>query len=151
MDLITPFLNWIIQCPEISSNKLFLNAVTAQDKAIQIVSQEIISANDKKFVDGSVQHTVLFTIFDYKSISFNQMVKTMVERNENVADLLSVSAIADWVVEQNDLQNYPDFGSNYEVQEITPIYRTPGTPTIDNNNLLAKYSIPISCEVIKWQ
>ena len=150
MDFTTPFLEWLITCPSIKNNRLFLNAVEAKDNAIQVVTEQINTNEDENYIDGSVLHRVLFTIFDFKSINFQMLVKTMLENNENVADLLEVGAINDWIVTQNLAKNYPTF-DGWEVQRIYPVYRTPSTPTIDNDNLLARYSIPIVCEVLGYE
>lgn len=149
MDFITPFIEWLITCPTIAQNRLFLNAVEAKDNAIQVVSEQINTNEDRNFVDGSVLHRIVFTIFDYKSISFNMLVKTMLENNENIEDLLEVSAINDWIVKQRYERNFPQF-DGWEVQDIYPVYRTPSTPAIETDNLLAKYSIPIVCEVLGY-
>ena len=149
MDFTTPFISWLLNCPAIRDNKLFLNAIEAKDNAIQIVTEQINTNEDRNFIDGSVLHRVLFTIFDFKSISFQMLVKTMLENNENIGDLLAVGTINDWIVAQNNSKNFPVF-DGWEVQRIYPVYRTPSTPTIDSDNLLARYSIPIVCEVLGY-
>ena len=73
-DFITPFAKYILQCKSVSENKLFINAVHAQDGVKQLVTSQIDRAQDKEFVDGSVLHKVIFTIFDFRSISFNALV-----------------------------------------------------------------------------
>lgn len=149
MNLAQPFISWLLGNSEVSGNKLFLNAVTAEENAIQVVSEQINKAEDIEYIDGSVLHKVIFTIFDHKSISFNQLMKTQLDKNENIDDLLNVGSICDWISEQDKLKNYPDFGANFEVQSLYPQYLTPSTPTIDNG--LAKYSIPVVCEVLECQ
>lgn len=147
MDYTSPFVKWLLQSEYIKKNKLFLNAVQAQDSNIQIVTQQISRNEDKHFVDGSVLHKVRFTVFDFKSISFNQLVKNMLDSNENISDLLEVGNINDFISDMEESGNYPDFGKGYEVQSIYCEYSTPSTPTIDNN--LARYSIPVVCEVLE--
>ena len=148
MNYVSPFVKWLLQSEYIKKNKLFLNAVEAQDSNIQIVTQQIARNEDKRYIDGSVLHKVRFTVFDFKSISFNQLLKTMLDGNENISDLLEVGNINDFVSEMEENGNYPDFGENYEVQTVYCEYTTPSTPTIDNS--LAKYSIPIVCEVLEY-
>lgn len=147
MDYITPFIQWLLKSEYIKNNKLFLNAVEASDSNIQIVTQQISRNEAKHYVDGSVLHKVRFTVFDFKSISFNQLLKTMVDKNENVTDLLEVGNINEYVKAQNESGVFPDFGVGYEVESIYCEYSTPSTPSIDNT--LAKYSIPIVCEVLE--
>lgn len=147
MDYVTPFLEWLIKSDYIKNNKLFLNAVEATDRNIQIITQQISRNEDKHFIDGSVLHKVKFTIFDFKSISFNQLLKTMVGSNENIIDLLEVGNINEYIKTQDQNGIYPVFGDGYEVQSIYCEYGTPSTPTVDNS--LAKYSIPVVCEVLE--
>lgn len=148
MDYVTPFLKWLLNSDYIRGNKLFLNAVEAKDNNIQIVTQQITRSQDKEYVDGSVLHRIVFTIFDFKSISFNQLVKTMVENAENVVDLLEAGQIIDYVEQRNKEKDFPDFGKDFEVQRIYSEYESPSTPSVDGTAQLAKYSIPIVCEVL---
>lgn len=148
MDYVTPFLKWLLNSDYIRGNKLFLNAAEAKDNNIQIVTQQIMRSQDKEYVDGSVLHRIVFTVFDFKSISFNQLVKTMVENAENVVDLLEAGQIIDYVEQRNKEKNFPDFGKDFEVQRIYSEYGSPSTPSVDGTAQLAKYSIPIVCEVL---
>ena len=148
MDYVTPFLKWLLNSDYIRGNKLFLNAVEAKDNNIQIVTQQITRSQDKEYVDGSVLHRIVFTVFDFKSISFNQLVKTMVENSENVVDLLEAGQIIDYVEQRNKEKDFPDFGKDFEVQRIYSEYGSPSTPSVDGTAQLAKYSIPIVCEVL---
>ena len=151
MDYITPFITWLLTCPYVRNNKVFVNALEAKNDNIQIVTQQIARSQDKRYVDGSVLHRVIFTVFDYKSITFNQLVKTYVDKHENVADLLSTGQLISWVNEQQKAGNYPNFGAGYEVQDIYTEYLSPSTPSVDNNMspALARFSIPIVCEVLE--
>lgn len=153
MDFITPFTEYILQCDSVKNNKLFINAVTkAQDGAKQLVTSQIDRAQDKEYVDGSVLHKVIFTVFDFKSISFNAIVKSMLKKNKNIESLLEVQALIDWIAEQQKKRNYPDFGNDYEVERIETTYLTPSTPAIDSTATpeIAKYSIPIVCYVMDY-
>lgn len=148
MDYVTPFLKWLLNSDYIRGNKLFLNAAEAKDNNIQIVTQQITRSQDREYVDGSVLHRIVFTVFDFKSISFNQLVKTMVENAENVVDLLEAGQIIDYVEQRNKEKDFPDFGKDFEVQRIYSEYGSPSTPSVDGTAQLAKYSIPIVCEVL---
>lgn len=152
MDYITPFIQWLLTCPYVRKNKVFANALQAQKDNIQIVTQQISRSQDKRYIDGSVLHRIIFTVFDYKTVSFNQLVKTTVDKNENVVSLLETRQLIDWVAEQRKSGNYPTFGSGYEVQDIYTEYSSPSTPSIDNSTTpaLARYSLPIICEVLEY-
>lgn len=152
MDFITPFIEYIMQCQSVGQNKLFLNAVNAQHGVKQLVTSQIDRAQDKEFTDGSVEHKVIFTLFDFKSISFNAIVKSMLKKNKNIESLLEVQSFIDWINEQERKGNYPDFGEDYEVIRIETTYLTPSTPAIDGATApeTAKYSIPIVCYVMDY-
>ncbi len=153
MDFITPFTEYILQCDSVKKNKLFINSIAnAQDGAKQLVTSQIDRAQDKEYVDGSVLHKVIFTVFDFKSISFNAIVKSMLKKNKNIESLLEVQSLIDWLSEQEKQKKYPDFGSDYEVIKLETTYLTPSTPAIDNTATpeVAKYSIPIACYVMDY-
>ena len=151
MDFLTPFITWLLTCPIIASNKLFLNQINAKDKDIQIVTQQIMRSQSKYYVDGTCEHKVIFTLFDYKSPSFNRLVVTAIENNENVSDLLDTSGIIEWIEQQRKTRNLPVFTGNYECTDVYCQYLSPSTPTTDNSGSapLARFSIPIVCEVFQ--
>lgn len=150
MDYITPLIKWLLTCPYVRKNKVFANALQAQKDNIEIVTQQISRSQDKCYIDGSVLHRIVFTVFDYKCISFNQLVKTMVDKNENVANLLETRQLIDWIATQRKSGNYPDFGTNCIVQDVYTEYSSPSTPSVDNSATpaIARYSLPIICEVL---
>lgn len=149
MDFITPFIKWLLQSEYIKNNKLFLNAIEAEDSNLQIVTQQIADNQIKKYVDGSKSYPVTFSINNYKSISYNQVVKTMLEGNENINDMLDVTKIIGFVKEMDEKGNYPLFADNITVEKAYCQYKTPSTPAIDSgvSPALAKFTIPIVFEV----
>ena len=151
MDFVSPFLKWLLQSDYIKNHKLFLNTASAQDNNIQIVTQQIPGNQIKKFVDGSKAYPITFSINTFKTVSYEHLVKTMVEGNENVEDILNVQKIIEFVKEMDAKSNYPAFADNITVEKIYCQYDTPSTPAIDNtlNPALAKFTIPIVCEVFE--
>ena len=151
MDFVTPFIEWLLKSEYIKGNKLFLNAVQAQDNNIQIVTQQISKNEDKEYVDGSVLHRVRFHILNYKSVSFDRLMTGAPASNENIATLLEVSKIIDFVQNMEAQRNYPDFGEKYEVQSICCEYNNPSSPAFQSGTspALAKFTIPIICEVLE--
>lgn len=150
MDYITPFITWLLQSEYIKNNKIFLNAVQAKDNSLQIVTRQIARNSVKKYVNGSKEYPITFNILNYKSVTHDQLVKTMIGSNENLETLLEVNQVITFVEEMENQGNYPDFGENYEVQSVYCEYSTPSSPAIDGNLSLAKYSIPIVCEVLEY-
>lgn len=151
MDFITPFIKWLLQSDYIKNNKLFLNAIEAQDNNLQIITQQIAENQVTKYVDGSKSYSITFSINNYKSISYNQLVKTMIDGNENLNDIFDVSEIIEFVKDMEAKGNYPVFGDNITVEKVYCQYNTPSTPAIDSSYspALAKFTIPIVCQVFE--
>lgn len=151
MNFITPFITWLLQSDYIKNNKLFLNAIEAADNNLQIVTQQITENQVTKYVDGSKSYPITFSINNYKSVSYSQLVKTMLEGNENITDLLDVSKIIEFVNEMNQKGNYPIFADNIMVEKAYCQYKTPNTPAVDGSlsPALAKFTIPIVFEVFE--
>lgn len=151
MDFITPFIEWLLQSKYIKQNKLFLNAIEAQDGNVQIVTQQIAENQITNYIDGSKSYPITFSINNYKSISYNQIVKSMIEGNENITDLLDVSKIVEFVNDMNKKGNYPIFADNITVEKAYCQYKTPNTPAVDGSlsPALAKFTIPIVFEVFE--
>lgn len=151
MDFITPFIEWLLQSEYVKQNKVFLNAIQAQDNNLQVVTQQIADNQVTKYVDGSKSYPITFSINNYKSISYNQVVKTMISGNENLNDILDVVQIIEFVKEMERKGNYPIFADNITVEKVYCQYKTPNTPAIDGSlsPALAKFTIPIVFEVFE--
>lgn len=151
MDFVTPFITWLLQNDYIKNNKLFLNAIEAQDNNVQIVTQQIADNQVTEYVDGSKKYPITFFINNYKSVSYNQLVKSMIEGNENVGELLDVQKIIEFVKDMEKQGNYPQFADNITVERVYCQYNTPSTPAVDSSftPALAKFTIPIVCEVFE--
>lgn len=151
MDFITPFIEWLLQSDYIKQNKIFLNAIEAQDNNVQIVTQQISENQIKTYVDGSKTYPLTFSINNYKSISYNQLVKNMVSGNENVSDVLDTQKIIEFVNNMENKKNYPQFSDNITVEKVYCQYKTPNTPAIDSSlsPALAKFTLPIVFEVLE--
>lgn len=151
MDFITPFITWLLKSDYIKNNKLFLNAIEAQDNNLQVITQQISENQVTRYVDGSKSYPITFSINNYKSISYNQLVKTMIYANENVTNILDVSKIIEFVKDMDSKGDYPMFADNITIEKVYCQYNTPPTPAIDSSYspALAKFTIPIVCEVFE--
>ncbi len=149
MDYITPFIKWLLKSDYIKSKKIFLNAVQAKENNLQIITQQIAENQIKKFVDDSKSYPITFNITNFKSASYNPLVKTKPESDENLTDILDVSKIIKFVNKMNEQGIYPEFAENITVENIYCQYNTPSTPVFDGtvSPSLAKFIIPIVCEV----
>ena len=151
MDLITPFITWLLKSDYIKKNKLFLNAIQAQDGNIQIVTQQVSENQIKRFVDGSKSYPLTFSIVHFKSASYNPLVKTRLGADENLSDILDVSKIIEFVKEMDERGDYPPFADNITVERAYCQYNTPPTPAYDGglSPVLVKFVIPIVFEVFE--
>ena len=154
-------LNFLIDCPAIQDNPVYFNFLTAKDGSSQIVTSTNDTAIDRKYVDGSVLRQFTFSLVTFMSISDNEIIfpdeatnpitsDSVTLSNENVEDMATMQGIIDWVNEQNDNANYPDFGSNAIIDEMEV---TTTTPRFDGVNtevtpMLAIYSIAIRISYI---
>lgn len=150
MDKNEVMIQYLLQCPQIQANPLFFNFLDAKDDNKQFLT----AANDKRldqtFIDGSVLRRFTFTIVDYRSVAYQAVVKTAGYPNENVQEFLDIQAIVDWITEQNDLRNFPDFGTGYQVEEMRSLTESPNLNGVDTNvsPALAKYSISIQIDYL---
>lgn len=149
MDYVTPFITWLLKSPYIKKNKLFLNAIHAQDGNIQIITQQVAENQIKRFVDGSKEYPLTFSIVQFKSASYNPLVKTKLSADENLSDIIDINKIIEFVKEMDTKGDYPEFSDNITVQRAYCQYNTPPTPAFDGSlsPVLSKFIIPVVFEV----
>ena len=65
--------------------------------------------------------------------------------NENIENMAKVQAILDWINEQADLQNFPNFGAGYVVESMETLTTDPDIDGIDTsvNPPIARYSVGV--------
>lgn len=143
-------INFLLTCPAIISNPLFFNFLQARDNDKQIVTQANDTALNKSFIDGSVMKRYAFTLMDYMSVAYQPLPKVEGYTSENVEELLDVQGIIDWVQEQSDARNYPDFGSDCIVDDMRTTSNNPNLNGVDTQvtPALAKYSITIQIDYL---
>ena len=143
-------IDFLITCPKIRDNPLFFNFLNAKDGNKQLIS----SGNDKNmnrtFIDGSVSKRYTFTIIDYRSVAYQAIVKQAGYVNENVEEAFDVQGIMDWVNEQNDLRNFPNFGDSCIIDEMRTLTENPNLNGVDTSltPALAKYSMSIQIDYL---
>lgn len=143
-------IDYIIQCPTIQNSPLYFNFINAQDGTNQIVTQSTERYASKYYIDGSVMKIYSFTIVLYKSTADIAVVKMEGYPNENVADMSDIQALIDWIKEQKELHNYPDFGENCIIDDIYTTTDNPNFNGIDEqvSPPLAIYSITIEIQYL---
>ena len=143
-------IDFLLDCPVIAYNPLFFNFLQAQDNNKQIIVLTSDTSLNKKFIDGSVMKRYLFTIIDFRSVAYQPLPKVEGYSSENVEEFLDVQGIIDWINEQADAGNYPDFGSDYIIDSMQPTSNNPSLNGVDTQvtPALAKYSITIQIDYL---
>lgn len=143
-------IDYLLDCPQIKNSPLFFNFTQADSESKQIVTQGNDTALSKEFLNGDILKRYTFTIIDYRSIAFQALVNISGFINENVEEMLDCQGIIDWIDEQEDARNYPDFGENCIVDSITALTLNPSLNGVQNSGSLnlAKYSIAIRIEYL---
>lgn len=135
----------------IATSPIFVNLINATDNDVQILTSSNEKYLNKPFVDGSVKKQYTFSIVVTKTITNLALLKDGIV-GENIDDLAEMQAFMDWVNEQGENQNYPDFGEDCVIEEM---HTTAENPSIDGINSeisppLALYSMDIRIDYIDY-
>lgn len=143
-------IDFLLNCPQIAYNPVFFNAINAKDNDKQIITQANDVSLNSKYIDGSVLKRYIFTLIDFRSVIYQPLPKVEGYVNENVEEMLDVQSIMDWVNEQADLQNYPNFGEDCIIDSMSTTSDNPNLNGIDTNvtPALAKYSMSIQIDYL---
>lgn len=143
-------IDYIVKCPTIKNSPLYFNFINAQDNTNQIVTQTQERYASRRYVDGTVLKIYSFTIILYKSTADIAVVKIDGYPNENISDMSDIQALIDWIREQDKLHNYPDFGEDCLIDEISTTTENPSFDGIDDqvSPPLAIYSITIEIQYL---
>lgn len=150
VDKYQAIIDYLNECPQIQQNQLFFNFSEAKDNAKQLMIVPVDKVLNKPYIDGSVLKRYTFTIYDYRSITYQALAKIPGYPNENKEELLDVQGIIDWITAQNDEQNFPDFGEDCIIDDISVSTNTPALNSVDTTltPALAKYSITIMVDYL---
>lgn len=145
-------IDFLITCPQIYNSPLYFNFINASDSTKQIMTMANDYYTSRPYIDGSVSRLYTFTLLDFKSISETPVVKFSGYDSENVEDLSEVQALIDWIGEQEELHNYPDFGNDCVIERIRSRRDTPNLEGINTDLTppLAMYSVTIEIEYIDY-
>lgn len=150
MDKNQAMIDYLIQCEDIKNSPLYFNLINAKDNTIQILTVAEDKMMNSPYIDGSVLKRITYNLIAFKSISDMALVKAEGFANENIDDVADVQKLLDWITEQEDLHNYPDFGEKCQIESIDTNSDTPNFNGIDNSITppLAMYSIQIVVQYI---
>ena len=143
-------IDFLVTCPQIANNKLFFNFINGKDNDKQIITISNDRRTNIKYVDGGIGKRYSFAIIDFRSVTYQAVVKTTGHPNENVEEMLDVQGILDWINEQADARNFPNFGEDCFIDAMTTSTDTPNLNGVDTNisPAIAKYSISIFIDYI---
>lgn len=138
-------IEFLKTCPDIKNSPLYFNFGEAKDNAKQIVTTGNDKALNSSYIDGSILKQFTFTVTDYKSIASLAIPNIANYIGENVEDIMDVQAIIDWITVQADNRNFPDFGSDCQIDEMRAMSDNPNLTGVDNSVSpnLAKYSFSV--------
>lgn len=152
-------IEFLMDCPAISSNPLFFNFLNAKDNNKQVITQTNDTTLNHKYIDGSVLKRYTFTLIDFRSVTFDAIpVNTVIPGtttqteyvSENVEEMFDVQGIIDWIRKQADAENYPDFGQDCLIDDMTTTSENPSLNGVDTSvtPALAKYSMTIQIDYL---
>lgn len=144
-------LNFIATYDGIATSPIFINFINANDDDVQFLTDENETILNRKFIDGSELKQYTFSLVITKTITDLAIAKDLMI-NENIDDIADIQKFMDWLNEQNDIRNYPDFGSDCVVEEM---HTTAENPSLDGINTevspaLAMYSMKIRIDFIDY-
>lgn len=150
MDKNQAIIDFLITCPKILNSPLYFNFITGKDKNKQIVTTGNEKTLNRDYIDGSVLKRYTFTIIDFRSIAYRAVVKESGYADENVEELYDVQGVIDWVNEQADLRNFPNFGDDCVIDSMITLTENPNLNGVDTSTSppLAKYSFSIQIEYL---
>ena len=143
-------IDYIITCPTILNSPLYFNFINAKDDTNQLFTESTDTYTNKPFIDGSVEKLYTFTIITYKSAADIAVVKQSGYENENLSDMSDIQKLIEWINEQNEARNFPDFGEDCIIDSIETTTEQPKFEGIDDqiSPPLAVYSTSIQIKYI---
>ena len=143
-------IDYIITCPTILNSPLYFNFINAKDNTNQVFTESTDTYTNRNYVDGSVEKLYTFTILTFKSAADVAVVKMVGYENENLSDMSDVQNLIEWIREQNEVRNFPDFGEDCIIDSIETTTEEPKFEGIDEqiSPPLAVYSTSIQIKYI---
>lgn len=131
MDKTESMLNFIQTCPYIENETLFFNFSDVRDNAYQMITKSDDISIDKQYIDGSELKRFSFSIDGFKAIAYNPVIQNYAD--ENLDDFKVIQQVLDWIDEQDEIHNYPDFGENCIIEEMHSQTNRPALLMVDTS------------------
>lgn len=145
MDKNLAMIKFLLDCPTIQENPLFFNFANEEDGNNHFITEK--DASKRTYIDGSVLKQYTFTIASYSSVAHDAVIKEGddILLNQNIENMAKVQEILDWINEQAENQNYPDFGSDCRIDDMSTLTTDPDIDGIDTsvNPPIARYSVGV--------
>lgn len=141
-------VDFLQTCPEIQSNPMFFNFGSIEENAHQAsMSSDDVSLH-QPYIDGSVLKRFTFNIDTFKSVAYNPLVSSATD--ENLEEFSEVQSVLDWVNDQDDAGNYPNFGSDCIIDKMQTLTTRPDLLNVDTtlNPPMAIYRITIQIDYL---
>lgn len=146
MDKNIAMIDFLLQCPTIQNNPLFFNFANEEIGNNHFITEK--DTTKRHYIDGSVLKYYTFTIASYSSVSHNAVIANVLD--ENMENMAKVQEILDWINEQADLQNFPNFGPDCEIDSMETLTTDPDIDGIDTsvNPPIARYSVGVRLQYL---
>ena len=150
MDKHQAMINYLCTCPFVKSNPLFFNFGEAKENNTQFITTANSETYGKTYIDGSTFKYYTFTLLTFKTISYNAIVKTGSRDDENLTEMSEFQEVINWINDQEDLRNYPDFGEDCEVDAIRCLTANPVIQDVESSvePAIVTYTIQIQVDYI---
>jgi hypothetical protein len=148
MDKNQLMVEFLQTCPTIKDNPLFFNFGNVEDNAHQLTINSDDVALQKPYIDGSVLKRYTCTVDSFKSVACIPILPG--HTDENIEDFTEVQYLLDWINEQGENSNFPDFGEQVSIEEMKTLTAKPQLLGVEAslNPPVAVYRISIQIDYI---
>ena len=130
---------WLMSCPHIRD--MCFNFST--DTPGTTVLMPLTAFSDewkegRRFIDGSGEKIYTFYLVQFQELTTESNI------TKNIDELSDMESIIEWIMQQEEAGNYPAFGPDCTVNEITPL---PGAESVDaETETVARYMLGVQIE-----
>lgn len=148
MDKNQLMVEFLQTCPTIKNNPLFFNFGNVEENAHQLTINSDDAALQKPYIDGSVLKRYTCSVDSFKSVACNPVLSGGI--GENIEDFAEVQSLVDWINEQGENFNFPNFGENISIEEMKTLTTKPKLIGVESslNPPMAIYRIIIQIDYI---
>lgn len=139
MDKNQAVWEYISKYPNIPGYLTF-NSIEEMENSTGLIP--VSADNDiESYADGSAKREYVFAIAQ-------MLIYDAGTSNVNIMTLAEMQKFMDWIVEQNRIGNFPDFGENCLIDSIEPLQNIPSLAGT-NEKRIAKYMF--QCRIVYYQ